>query len=325
MEAMDRAFQQSLCESRSILDNLDPASARIINELQKHNNRLKGELATEKFKCRSMARDHLFELKRLREEHEKRLESSLDALNSRKDQEKAVDMKRVEEQLIKRRVNEVKFVNKEKVEELKALERRMQRKGEENVRHALEKQRREIYEEVEMARIPDEQEMHKRQSKLMKEVFDLGEENMKLEDHVRNLANENRSQIEQLRRMKQEHKAEIDHILRQNKVDAARDMARLKLAEQVLLERDTDLMEICQRAEIAEQEREQLEAEVTVLKIVHENSPMEKPNEPKVGYVLLVVQSDNVCNHVCECISITSISICTVYTYTVYSMLHMYR
>ena len=279
VDAIGRAFQQSLCESRGILDNLDPASARLINELQRHNTRLKGELAAEKHKCRSMARDHLVELKRLREEHERRLESSLDALNSRKDQEKAVELKRIEEQAIKRRENEVKFVNKEKVEEVKALERRLQRKADENLRHALERQRREIYEEVEASRIPDEQDTVKRQSKLMKEVFDLGEENMKLEDQVRNLANENRSQIDQLRRMKQEHKAEIEHILRQTKVDAARDMARLRLAEQVIQERDTDLMEICQRAEIAEQERGQLEAEVTVLKIVHEDKP---PMETKV-------------------------------------------
>ena len=271
MDTVDRAFQQSLCESRGVLDNLDPASARIMNELQRQNTKLKSELANEKHKSRSMARDHLVELKRLREEHERRLESSLDALNSRKDQEKAVELKRVEEQGNRRRENEVRFVNKEKVEEIKALERRLQRKADENVRHSLERQRREIYEEVEANRIPDEQEVARRQSKLMKEVFDLGEENMKLEDQVRNLTNENRSQIEQLRRMKQEHKAEIDHILRQTKLDAARDMAKLKLAEQVIQERDSDLMEICQRAEVAEQEREQLEAEVTVLKIVHES------------------------------------------------------
>ena len=295
MDPIGKAFKQSLCESRSIFDNLEPASARLINELQRQITKLKGDLALEKQKCRRMAQDHLAELKRLREEQERRLESSLDALNSRKDQEKMVELKRVEEQLIKQRDSEVKFVQNEKKEEMKTLERRMQRRAEENQRLALERQRREIYEEVEASRIPDEQETAKRQAKLMKEVFDLGEENFKLEEHVRNLTNENRSQIEQLRRMKQEHKAEIEHILRQNKIDAARDMARLKLAEQILHERDADLMEISQRAEIAEQEREQLEAEVTVLKIVHENGD-------KISTESKVQQHWCTCMCVCMCV-----------------------
>lgn len=278
MEAIDRAFQQSLCESRGVFENLDPASARQLNELQKQNSKLKSELAAERQKCRMNAKDHLVELKRLREEQERRLESSLEALNARKDQEKAVELKRVEEQLIRERENKVKFVNKNKTEEIKALERRLQKKADEHLRHSLERQKREIYEEVEAARIPDEQGMARREAKLMKEVFDLGEDIMKLEEQNRHLSNESRSQIEQIRKMKQEHKAEIDHILRQTKIDAARDMAKLKLAEQVIQERDTDLMEVCQRVEIAEQERGQLEAEVTVLKIVHENNSIEKAN-----------------------------------------------
>ena len=313
----NRLFQQSLCESRSIVDNLDPTSARLINELQKQLAKAKGDYAAEKQKCRYMARDHLVELKRLREEHERRLDSSLEALNLRKDQEKEMELKRLEEQMLKQKDQEVRFLNREKGDEMRALERKLHREHEENLRYNLENQRRRMTEEFEALKIPDEEEAAKRESKLMKEVFDLGDENMRLEEQVKNLSSENRAQIEQLRRMKQEHKSEIDYILRQNKTEAARDMARLKLAEEILHEKDSDLMEISQRVEVVELERGQLEAEVTLLKSVKETNTKrgggvssDLSSSLKVDDVIMLINTYMVFVCMCTCVYILVCILC---------------
>ena len=83
---------------------------------------------------------------------------------------------------------------------------------------------------------------------------------------VRNLMLENRSQIELMRRTKQEHESELSHILRQNKSEAARDMARLRLAEKIIQEKDHDLMEVSHQAGCAQMEMEALKEELVSLR-----------------------------------------------------------
>ena len=279
-----KLFQQSLCESRSITDNLDPASARYISEYQKQIARLRGDLEAEKQKSRNMACDHLVELKRLREEHERRLESSLDALNQRKDQEKAMEFKRLEESLLRQHDAEMRQLAKEKVEDVKQLERKLHRQHEDRLRHLLENERKQVFEDT-VASLPSEEEIAHREAKLMNEIFALGDENARLEEKIKHLQKENRSQIDLLRRAKQEQKGELENIVKQNKSDAARDMARLRLAEQILQERDSDVMEFSQRAEAAELEKEELLAELTALKSIQEsaNRPKNSAKDEGVG------------------------------------------
>ena len=77
---------------------------------------------------------------------------------------------------------------------------------------------------------------------------------------------ENRSQIDLMRRTKQEHESELGHILRQNKSEAARDMARLRLVERIVQEKDHELMEATQHAGHAQMERDMLKEELVSLK-----------------------------------------------------------
>lgn len=77
---------------------------------------------------------------------------------------------------------------------------------------------------------------------------------------------ENRAQIDLMRRTKQEHESELSHILRQNKSEAARDMARLRLVERIVQEKDHELMEATQHAGLAQMERDVLKEELVSLK-----------------------------------------------------------
>ena len=69
-----------------------------------------------------------------------------------------------------------------------------------------------------------------------------------------------------MRRMKQEHESELTHFHRQNKTDAARDMAKLRLAEQIIQEKDHDLMEVSHQAGYAQMEVDALKDELVSLK-----------------------------------------------------------
>ena len=290
MDLSTRLFQASLCQSRSLVDNLEPASARLVADLQKQIDKLKGEVETEKNRCRSMARDHLVELKRLREEQEYRLENSLEAQGQRKQSEKIMELKKLEETLRREKEVSIKSLTREKVEEMRALEKKLAADYDEKLRYALEQERRQAFNEAQ-AQLPDEEELVARETKLAKEVFSLGGENMKLEDQVRHLTMENKSQIDMIRRMKKEHESEIESLLRKNKSEAARDSARLRLGEQIIQEREAEFMEMCQRAEAAENESTELQKELLILRAMTDASStdkIKKDNSPQTARVSLM-------------------------------------
>ena len=178
-----KLFQQSLCEGRSLSENLEPASARLLSDLQKQITKLKGDVEVERQKSRYMAKESLGELKRQREEYERRLDQSLESLNLRKDQEKAAELKRLEDQMTRQKEQEKKLLIKEKNEEMKELQRRLQKRHDENIKVALQQERRLVMEELQ-GKLPDEEAVAARESKLARELFSLGEDNLRLEDQV---------------------------------------------------------------------------------------------------------------------------------------------
>lgn len=283
MDLSTRMFQASLCQSRSLVDNLEPASARLVSDLQKQIEKLKGDIEVERNRCRSMARDHLLELKRVREEQENRLDSNLEALSQRKNSEKQMEFKKLEESLHREREIAVKALQREKVDELRILEKRLTAEYEEKLRYSLEQERRHAFTEAQ-AQLPDEDELVARETKLTKEVFSLGGENMRLEDQVKHLTTENKSQIELIRKMKKEHEAEIEALVRKNKSEAARDSARLRLGEQLIQERESEFMDMCHRAETAEREIAELQNEIGLLKATLDaSSKLRKEKEMSSG------------------------------------------
>ena len=260
-----KIFRDILCEGRAHpVETTDPTGARTIDELKKQVSKLKWELEAEKKRFRQLQRDHEKELKRQREEHEKKLEVTTEVANVRKDQEKAVEIKRVEEKLLRQKDIELRNLEREKNEEIRKIQRRIERERDDSLRVSVEVERKRIYDEFQ--EMFPEEEMAARETKLTNEVFFLGEQNERLEDQVRSLTRENRSQIELLRRMKHEHEAEIASLIKQHQSEASRDMAQLRLAERMLAERNQDLQTVEYRADMMLLEKEAMAEELTHLK-----------------------------------------------------------
>ena len=221
MATTEKVFRDLLCEGRSLpAETSDPAGARTIDELRKQVKDLKAELEADRVKTRELVRDHEKELRTLREESERKLETTVESVTVRKDQERTAEMKRVEERLEKQRESELRMSAKDHADEIRRLQRKWQHEKEEGIRLAVEEERRHYSEEF--LHVLPEEEVVAREARLTKELFVLGEQNERLEEQVRHLTRENRNQIDLLRRMKHEYSLEVESVVKQNKIEASR-------------------------------------------------------------------------------------------------------
>lgn len=217
----EKVFRDLLCEGRALpAETSDPAGARTIDELRKQVKELKAELEGERGKSRELVRDHEKELRTLRDESERKLETTIDSLTVRKDQERSTEIKRAEERLEKQKESELRLLAKDHAEEMRRLQRKLQHEKEEGIRLAVEEERRHYSEEF--LHVVPEEEVMAREARLTKELFVLGEQNERLEEQVKSLTRENRTQIELLRRMKHEYSVEVESVVKQNKIEASR-------------------------------------------------------------------------------------------------------
>ena len=221
MAQTEKVFRDILCEGRALpAETSDPAGARAIDELRKQVKEHKAELEAERVKSRQLVRDHEREIRTLREESERKLDTTVESLTVRKDLERAAEVKKVEERLEKQKENELRMSTKDHTDEMRMLQRKFQHEKEESVRLAVEEERRHYSEEF--LHVFPEDEVIARESRLTKELFVLGEQNQRLEEQVKSLTKENRSQIELLRRMKHEYSMEVESVVKQNKIEASR-------------------------------------------------------------------------------------------------------
>ena len=221
MATTEKVFRDLLCEGRSLpAETSDPAGARTIDELRKQVKDLRAELEGAALKSRQLVRDHEKELRVLREESERKLETTVESLTLRKDQERMAEVKKVEERLDKQKESELRMSAKDHADEIRRLQRKFQHEKEEGIRVAVEDERRHYHEEF--LHVLPEDEVMAREARLTKELFVLTEQNKQLEEQVKNLTRENRAQIELLRRMKHEYSMEVESVVKQNKIEASR-------------------------------------------------------------------------------------------------------
>ena len=221
MAQTEKVFRDILCEGRALpAETSDPAGARAIDELRKQVKEHRAELEAERVKSRQLVRDHEREIRTLREESERKLDTTVDSLTVRKDLERAAEIKKVEERLEKQKESELRMSAKDHADEIRMLQRKFQHEKEESVRLAVEEERRHYSEEF--LHVFPEDEVIARESRLTKELFVLGEQNQQLEEQVKSLTKENRAQIELLRRMKHEYSMEVESVVKQNKIEASR-------------------------------------------------------------------------------------------------------
>lgn len=265
MAQAEKVFRDLLCDGRSqASDAADPTEARVIDELRKQVVRLKTDLEAEKQKTRALQSTHVEELKKINEDHERRLESALESAVRKKDLEKQFELKKMEDALAKQKDQELKALAKDKEDELKKLQRKMSKDCEDQVRQAVDAERKFAKEHIEA--LASGGLLSERETNLTREVFILGEQTFQLESQAQTLRQENKALAEQIRRLKTDHEVEIQDLLRQTKAEAQRDMAQLKLAERIIFEKEQDLQAIEYHAQMAMQEKEALVEELTVIK-----------------------------------------------------------
>lgn len=221
MAQSEKIFRDLLCERRSLpVETNDPSGAKAIDELKKQVRELKHEVESEKVKLRQANRDHERDLRRIREEAQRKLEVTVESTCVRKDLERLAEIKKLEEKLEKQRIQEVQALDKERAEELIKHQRKWQREKEEAIRLALEMERRKFSEETQNMYGRDE--VHAREHKLAREVFILEERNNELEEQLHHLRTENKGQIELLRRMRHQYDNELEGVIKQHQSEAAR-------------------------------------------------------------------------------------------------------
>lgn len=221
MAQSERVFRDTLCESRSYgVETADPTGARTIDELRRQLKEVRAQLEAEKVRHRQDVRDHEKKLQQTREEEAMRLDAALEACSMRKEQERANEMKKVEERLDKQRDQDIRMLRKEKMEELNRSLRKWQMEKNEAMRIAADIERRKSSEEFQAQYAEEEAQM--REAKLTREVFILGEHNESLEEQVKNLSKLSRTQIDQMRRLKLDCDMKVEAIIRQHKTEASR-------------------------------------------------------------------------------------------------------
>ena len=149
MAQSEKIFRGLLCEGRAqSVDTTDPTGALKIDELKKHVARLKAELEAERVKAKEAQRDYEKDLKRVREEGELKLATSRDAVSSRKDLERVVEVRKVEEKLVKQSEQDLRQLQRDREEELRRVQHRLERERDDAVRQAVEEERRKAFDQV---------------------------------------------------------------------------------------------------------------------------------------------------------------------------------
>lgn len=221
MAASQKIFRDLLCESRSHpVETTDPTGARTIDELKRQLREVRAELESERVKSRQLVSQCEKDVQRVREEGDQKLSASLEALTIRKEQERTVDVHRVEERLKREWESERRVWEREKMDEFARAQHKWQRDREEEVRRSVREERERCAKE--MSDSMGQDEALAKEDKLTRELFILSQQNVQLDDHVYNLSRENKNQIEQIRRMKHDHENEIADIVRQHKIEASR-------------------------------------------------------------------------------------------------------
>lgn len=311
MAQSEKTFRELLCEGRAQpVETTDPSAARLIGELKRQVGELRSELEVERLKCRQQAREQEHEIRRLKEESERKLEASVAAAVARIDHGRAEEVRRLEERLFKEHENELRALIRDKNEELRSLHQRMERERERSVSMAVQQEHQQAVEE--MQQMVPEGECRRREHRITSEMFRLNDLNQQLEEQVRNLTRENRTQIDQIRRMRHEHAMELQGIVHQHQAEASRETAQLKLAERIIAEKDHDLQQVERRVDTVLAEKDAMAEELAHARSLRALTPdltssgeHPRPLTPsgKVGCVGMAMDSESG-SCMCACVGV---------------------
>ena len=206
-----------------------------LEELRRHNAKLRSDLEAERVKVRQVVRDKSAEVKRIQENFEKEKQKAIELATKRLTNEHAAEIRKVRENTAKEKDNELRQVMKFKEEEVKTMkqqiaeEREKNRSAEEELRRVLVDKGREGEDRSEIER------------KLRSEIAALKEQKQRADEMYRVKVSDDNEKAETIRRLKAEHEIELQKFMRDTKRESIHSLQQRRLTERALEEKAHEL------------------------------------------------------------------------------------
>lgn len=206
-----------------------------MDDLRRHNNKLKSDLEAERGKVRQVLRDKSAELKRIQDNFEKEKQKAIELATKRLTNEHAAELRKVRENTAKEKDNELRQVLKFKEEEVKTMRQQISDEKEKN-RHAEEELRR-----VLVDRSKEGEDHTEIERKLRSEIAALKEQKQKAEEMYRVKCSADNEKAELIRRMKADHEIELQKFVKDSKRESIHSLQQRRLTEKALEEKAQEL------------------------------------------------------------------------------------
>lgn len=206
-----------------------------MEDLRRHNSKLRSDLEAERTKVRQVLRDKSAEIKRIQDNFEKEKQKAIELATKRLTNEHAAELRKVRENTAKEKDNELRQVLKFKEEEVKTMRQQFTDEKEKN-RHAEEELRR-----VLVDRSKEGEDHTEVERKLRSEVAALKEQKHKAEEMYRVKCSADNEKAELIRRMKADHEIELQKFVKDSKRETIHSLQQRRLTEKALEEKAHEL------------------------------------------------------------------------------------
>lgn len=206
-----------------------------LEDLRKHNAKLRSDLEAERAKVRQVLRDKSAEIKKIQENSDKEKQKAIELATKRLTNDHAVEIRKVRENTAREKDNELRQVLKFKEEEVKTLkqqiaeEKEKNRKAEEELRRVLLDKGREGEDRSEIER------------KLRSEISALKEQKHKADEMYRVKVADDNEKAEIIRRLKAEHEIELQKFMKDSKRESIHSLHQRRLTEKALEEKAQEI------------------------------------------------------------------------------------
>ena len=217
------------------LGNSPSSRKSTMEDLRRHNNKLRSDLEAERTKVRQVLRDKSAEIKRIQDNFEKEREKAIELATKRLSNEHAAELRKVRENTAKEKDNELRQVLKFKEEEVKSMRQQISDEKEKN-RHAEEELRRVL---VDRSKEGDDHTEVER--KLRSEITLLKEQKHKAEEMYRDKSLADSEKSELIRRMKADHEIELQKFVKDSKRESIHSLQQRRVTEKALEEKAHEL------------------------------------------------------------------------------------
>ena len=212
-----------------------PSRKSNVEDLRRHNTKLRSDLEAERAKVRQVLRDKAAEIKRIQENFEKEKQKAVELTTKRLMNEHAAEIRRAREGAVKEKDNELRQVVKFKEEEVKTMKQQIAEEKEKN-RSAEEELRRVLVDKSKEGE--DRSEIER---KLRSEIAVLRDQKQKADEMYRLKAADDNEKAEIIRRLKAEHDVELQKFLKDSKRESIHSLQQRRLTERALEEKAHEL------------------------------------------------------------------------------------